>query len=151
MPTYVSADGLEKMKMELEDRRNKVRKEIAERIFAAKELGDLSENFEYHEAKETQALNESRIMDLESMIKDSMIVEQKSGGTTITLGNSFVAEVGGKKRDFEIVGSNEADPMAGKISNESPLGQAFLGHGVGDLVEIAVPSGAIVYKIVEIK
>ena len=151
MPTYVSAEGLEKLKAELEDRRNKVRKEIAERIFAAKELGDLSENFEYHEAKDSQALNESRVMELESMIKDSVIVEQKSGGTTISLGNSFVAELDGKKRNFEIVGSNEADPIAGKISNESPLGQAFLGHEVGDKVEIAVPSGSIVYKIVEIK
>jgi len=151
MPTYVSAEGLEKLKNELESRRNTIRKEIADRIFAAKELGDLSENFEYHEAKDSQAMNESRIMELEAMIKDSVIVEQKTGSSTISLGNSFVVETDGKKKTFEIVGSSEADPMSGKISNESPLGQAFLGHGVGEMVEIAVPSGAMKYKIVEIK
>jgi transcription elongation factor GreA len=151
MPTYVSADGLEKMKQELEDRRIRVRREIAERISSAKELGDLSENFEYQEAKEQQSMNEARVMDLENMIKDSVIVEQTSGGSTIALGTTFVADLNGRDKTFEIVGSSEADPIAGKISNESPLGQAFIGRGAGDDVEIEVPSGKIVYKIKKIK
>lgn len=150
MPTYISKEGLEKLKKEFEERRNVTRREIAERISAAKELGDLSENFEYQEAKEQQAMNEARVIDIENMIKDSVIIEHTSGTDTIELGTRFTVEHDKKKRPFEIVGSNEADPMQGKISNESPLGQAFIGRSVGDKVEVAVPSGTIVYKIVEI-
>ncbi|TAK03721.1 transcription elongation factor GreA [Patescibacteria group bacterium] len=150
MPTYLSKEKLKEMETELETRRMVTRKEIASRLEAAKELGDLSENFEYHEAKDQQALNETRIVDLEGMVKDAVLVEQKSGGE-IELGSRFVAEVAGKGREFEIVGSNEADPMAGKISNESPLGQAFIGRGAGEEVEVAVPSGTISYRIVDVR
>lgn len=149
MPTYVSAEGLEKMKQEFEDRKQRVRGEIAEKISAAKELGDLSENFEYQEAKEQQGQNESRIMDLEAMIKDSSLVEQQRGGT-INLGSHFTVETNGAKRQFEIVGSSEADPLTGKISNESPLGQAFIGRGEGEVAEVKVPSGTMSYKILSI-
>lgn len=135
---------------ELETRKTTTRRDIAEKIGAAKELGDLSENFEYQEAKEEQGSNEVRISELESMIKDSVLVEQQKGGDTITLGTTFTAEVGGLKKTFQIVGSNEASPLEGKISNESPIGQAFIGHGVGDKVSVAVPSGTMVYKIIDI-
>jgi len=150
MPTYISASGLRKLEEEIEKRRKETRREIASRIEAAKELGDLSENFEYHEAKEQQAMNEMRIADLESMIKDSVIVEQQSGGSEISLGSTFDVETNGLKKTFEMVGSSEADPIAGKISNESPLGYAFMGRSVGETVEIEVPSGKIPYKIVRI-
>ncbi len=149
MPTYLSADGLEKLKQEWEDRKTKVRAEIAEKISAAKELGDLSENFEYQEAKEQQGQNEGRIMELESMIKDFSLVEQQKGGT-INLGSRFTIQVNGAKRQFEIVGSSEADPLQGKISNESPLGQAFMGRGEGDVVEVKVPSGVVSYTLLSI-
>jgi transcription elongation factor GreA len=151
MPTYLSKEKLAELVQELETRRLRTRREIAGRIEAAKELGDLSENFEYHEAKEQQALNETRIVDLEGMIKDAVLVEQQTGGKEISLGSTFVAEVNGTKRTFEIVGSNEADPMAGKISNESPIGQAFIGREAGETVQVAVPSGMMSYKIVEIR
>jgi transcription elongation factor GreA len=151
MPTYVSKEGLEELKNELEDRKKNTRREIAEQIASAKELGDLSENFEYHDAKQRQALNEARILELDAMIKDAVIVEQQSGGDVVTLGTTFVAEMNGKEKTFEIVGSNEADPIAGKISNESPLGRNFIGKKVGETVEVQVPSGTVAYKITQIK
>lgn len=152
MPTYISASGLERLKEELETRKTVTRREIADKIGDAKELGDLSENFEYQEAKEAQGSNEVRIAELEAMIKDAQIVEQQTGGQTIVLGTTFEAALGkGKmKKTFQIVGSNEANPIEGKISNESPLGQAFIGRSVGEEVAVEVPSGTMTYKITNI-
>lgn len=151
MPTYVSAEGLQKMIEEMEMRKTTERRRIAECISAAKELGDLSENFEYQDAKEQQGSNEVRISELESMIKDSIVVEQQKGGDTITLGTTFVAESNGARKTFQLVGSNEANPIEGKISNESPIGLAFMGSHLGEEVSVSIPSGTILYKIVEIK
>jgi transcription elongation factor GreA len=150
MPTYISSDGLQRLQEELETRKTVTRRDIAEKIGAAKELGDLSENFEYQEAKEEQGSNEVRIAELEAMIKDAQIVVRQSGGDTIVLGTTFDAEAGGSKKTFQMVGSNEANPIEGKISNESPIGQAFIGRKVGEKVSVAVPSGTIVYKITRI-
>lgn len=150
MSTFISAEGLEKLKQEYEDRKKRVRVEISEKISAAKELGDLSENFEYQEAKDAQGLNEMRLVDLEGMIKDHILVEQQTGGT-IGLGSRFTTEVNGTKRDFEIVGSSEAEPLSGKISNESPIGMAFIGHNEGEMIEVNVPSGTMKYKILKVE
>lgn len=150
MPTYISATGLQRLQEELETRKGVTRREIADKIGAAKELGDLSENFEYQEAKEEQGANEVRIVELEAMIKDAVIVEDQKGGDTIVLGTTFDAEVGSAKKTFQIVGSNEANPIDGKISNESPIGQAFIGRSVGEEVSVATPAGTVVYKIVRI-
>jgi transcription elongation factor GreA len=150
MPTFISPIGLKRLQEELETRKTVTRREIADKIGAAKELGDLSENFEYQEAKEEQGSNEVRISELESMIKDAVIVEDQSGGDVITLGTTFDVEANGTRRTFQIVGSNESSPLQGKISNESPIGQAFVGHGVGDTVTVDVPSGIMMYKIVRI-
>lgn len=150
MSTYLSAEGLEKLKQEYEDRKKRVRNEISEKISAAKELGDLSENFEYQEAKDAQGLNEMRLVELEGMIKDYSLVEQQTGGT-IGLGSRFVTEANGTTRTFEIVGSNEADPLKGKISNESPIGMAFIGHNEGEMIEVNVPSGTMKYKILKVE
>ena len=150
MPTYISAEGLTKLNEELNRRKKQLRGEISERISAAKELGDLSENFEYHEAKEQQGLNEMRILQLEHMLKDVVMVEQQSGGEHISLGTHFTVSANGKEQTFEMVGSNESHPLSGKISNESPLGRAFMGHKVGEEVEVRVPSGVIVYRIITI-
>lgn len=151
MPTYISAEGLELLKQELARRIKETRHEIAEKINAAKELGDLSENFEYHEAKEQQGLNEARIIDIGEMIRNAVIVEESSGNDIIFLGASFSVETNGMEKTYTLVGSSEADPIAGKISNESPLGQAFIGKKKGDLVEIKTPGGIIIYTIKSIK
>lgn len=151
MPTYISAEGLEQLKKEFEDRRTRVRGEIAEKISAAKELGDLSENFEYQEAKEQQAQNEVRLSDLEGMIKDVVIVQAQKGGNSITLGSKFTVEVNKQKRQFEMVGSSEADPLKSKISNESAVGMAFMDRNEGETVEVTVPSGTMKYKILKIE
>jgi transcription elongation factor GreA len=148
--TYTSAAGLQGMKDELEQRIKIMRPDIAQKISDAKEMGDLSENFAYHEAKEQQAQNETRIVQLHEMIVNAVVVEGKSGGK-IGLGSTFVAEVKGVQKTFEIVGENEADPMTGKISNVSPLGSAFLGSSKGDAVHVETPAGKMVYTILEVK
>lgn len=150
MPTYLSTDALERMRIELEGRKKEMRREIAEKILHAKEMGDLSENFEYQTAKEEQALNETRIVELEDMLHDVVIVEDTTGAKEIALGTTFLVETEGKKKTFSLVGSNEADPLDGKISNESPIGLAFLGAKPGDKIEFQAPSGTITYRILEI-
>ena len=150
MPTYLSADGLERMKIELEGRKKEMRREIAEKILHAKEMGDLSENFEYQTAKEEQELNETRIVELEDMLHDVVLVEDTTGAEEIALGTTFLVETEGKKKTFSLVGSNEANPLEGKISNESPIGLAFLGAKPGDKIEFQAPSGTIAYRILEI-
>ncbi|HLD21158.1 MAG TPA: transcription elongation factor GreA [Patescibacteria group bacterium] len=150
MPTYLSADALERMKIELEGRKKEMRREIAEKILHAKEMGDLSENFEYQTAKEEQELNETRIVELEDMLHDVVLVEDTTGAEEIALGTTFLVETEGKKKTFSLVGSNEANPLEGKISNESPIGLAFLGAKPGDKIEFQAPSGTIAYRILEI-
>lgn len=150
MPTYLSAEALEEMKMELELRKKELRREIAEKILHAKEMGDLSENFEYQTAKEEQALNETRIVELENIMHDVVIVQGATGATIIALGTTFIVETDGKKKTFSLVGSNEANPLEGKISNESPIGMAFLGAKPGESIEFQAPSGKIQYRILEI-
>lgn len=148
--TYVSAVGLEDMKKELQYRIKELRPEIAQRISDAKEMGDLSENFAYHEARDQQGQNESRIVMLQDMLSNAVVVEEKSGGT-IGLGSRFTVKIGKMEKVFEIVGENEANPMEGKISNVSPLGSAFLGKAAGEKVEAKVPSGTMVYEIVNVQ
>ena len=151
MSTFISAEKLEEIKAEWETRKTITRREIAERIAAAKELGDLSENFEYHEAKDAQGMNEARISQIRQMLSEAVVVEQKTGAQSISLGCSFTVKLGDLEKKFELVGASEASPLQGKISNESPLGNAFLGKKVGDKVEVEVPSGAVVYEILRIE
>jgi len=148
--TYISESGLADMKKELEYRIKELRPEIAQRISDAKEMGDLSENFAYHEARDQQGINETRIVNLQEYISTAVVVEEKKGGS-IGLGSTFRVKTGGREITYEIVGENEASPMDAKISNVSPLGSAFLGKAVGDKVEAKVPSGVTVYEILEIK
>lgn len=151
MPIYISSAGLQAMKDELENRRTVNRRLIAERISAAKDLGDLSENFEYHEAKEEQGLNEARISQLENMIHDAVVIDESSGNVTISIGTTFVVEVNGQEKIYTMVGSSEADPIGGKISNESPIGAAFFGHAINDVVDVQTPAGVTSYRIKEIR
>lgn len=150
MTTYVSAAKLEELKEEFAHRKGEGRKTIAAKIEQAKELGDLSENFEYHEAKEQQAQNEARILELKDMIQNAVLVEEQSGGELIQLGTKFVAEINGTEKEFEMVGSSEADPTSGKISNETPVGNAFLGKKVGEEAVVELPTGSVSYKVKKI-
>lgn len=151
MTIYISQTRLDELKREHTERTRVTRGKIAEMISTAKELGDLSENFEYQDAKEQQALNEARILQIEDMIHDVVIVEQSTGNDLIGLGCTFSALVGGKEKTFSMVGSTEADPLAGKISNESPLGRALYGHRAGETVSVETPNGSIEYKILAIQ
>lgn len=148
---YMSQGKLDELKAELLDRKTTVRRQIAKSLEFAKQLGDLSENFEYHDAKDRQAENEKRIMELEGMIINSELVEKTTGGDVIDIGTTFIAEKGSSEVTYQIVGSNEADPMDGKISNESPIGKAFLGARPGDGVTVDTPSGAIEYTVKSIE
>ncbi|OIP58374.1 MAG: transcription elongation factor GreA [Candidatus Moranbacteria bacterium CG_4_10_14_3_um_filter_45_9] len=150
MSRIFTEEGLKKLNAELDERRMKIRHEIAFAIKEAKEQGDLSENAEYSEAKHHQNENESRIAELEDMLKDSVVATRQKSSSTISIGSKLVVKVNNKDLQFEIVGSNEVDPASGKISNESPLGKEFIGKGKGDTVEVNVPAGVIKYKIVSI-
>lgn len=151
-PTYLTKEGLEKVKNELDELKNVKRKVIAQRIQDAKELGDLSENAEYAEAKTEQSFIEGRIAELETTIKSAQIIEHEKLNTTIVeVGNSLVLKKSdGETMQYVIVGSNEADPSAGRISNESPLGRALLGKKVGDIADIEAPKGITHFEIVSI-
>jgi transcription elongation factor GreA len=150
MPTYLSAQALEEMKIELGHRKTVERREIAEKIHHAKEMGDLSENFEYQTAKEEQALNETRILDIEAMIHDVVIVEETTGANEISLGTTFVVKTDGMEKTYSLVGSSEANPVEGKISNESPIGLAFMGAKAGETIKFETPSGVVEYQILQI-
>ncbi len=149
--TYLTKDGLDKLKVELDELVRVRRKEIAARIQEAKELGDLSENAEYQEAKNEQAFNEGRIEELENTINHAeLIPENTKGSRTARVGSTVKATQNGQPITFSIVGSNEADPLTGKISNESPLGQALLGKAVGEQVRVNTPKGEATYQITEL-
>jgi transcription elongation factor GreA len=150
-PYYISEEGLAELEAELEHLRTVKRREIAERIKEAKALGDLSENAEYQEAKEAQAANEGRIAELEDLIRRAVVIKKRGGLERVWIGSTVEVKSGAKRRTFTIVGSEESDPDKGFISNESPLGQAFLGKKVGDEIEIETPAGKVKYKILAIK
>lgn len=145
----ISEEGYHKLEEELHQLTTTKRREIADRIEKAKELGDLSENAEYSEAKEAQAFNEGRIAEVTSLLK-SLTVVKSHGKGEIGMGSKITAETNGQKKEFMIVSFNEADPLAGKVSNESPMGLAFLGKKTGDTVIVHTPKGDISYKIIKI-
>lgn len=149
-PAYLSSTAIEELKKELTHREKTLRGEIAQKIGDAKEMGDLSENFAYHEARDQQAQNETRIIEIKDMLVNAVVVEERKGGK-INLGSRFKVKNGSQERSFEIVGESEANPMEGKISNASPLGNAFLGHSIGDIVEVTVPSGKMSYEVLSIE
>ena len=151
MTEYVSAEGLDKLRKELEHLKTEKRREIADRLESAKALGDLSENAEYQEAKEAQSLNEARIQELEDMLRDAVVIRKPSHARTVQIGSTVEVDSNHGRETFTIVGSEEADPLLGKISNESPLGRAFLGREAGDEVVINAPGGATSYKIRKIR
>lgn len=149
----LTEEGLEKIKQELEHFKAVKRAEVAERLKEAIAQGDLSENSEYDAAKEEQAFVESRIITLENMIRNAKIISSESvDKDVVSVGTKVtIQEVpDGDYEVYTIVGSPEADPDLGRISNESPIGSQLIGKKVGDLVNVPVPSGSIQFKIVEI-
>lgn len=151
MVRFITKEGLKKLHDELEDRKTRLRQEISQAIKEAKEQGDLSENAEYAEAKSQQNENESRIGELEMIIKNSQVVEKDDSKKGAQMGSVVKVKFNGSDMEFTIVGSNEADPANFKISNESPLGKAFMGHNAGDTVDVTTPKGVITYQIVSVK
>lgn len=148
---YLSEEGLEKLRNELHELKTTRRKEIASRLEHAKSLGDLSENAEYQEAKEEQSLIESEIAKLEEMIRDAVLIKKNRSSDLVQVGSTVRVKSDRGEETYTIVGSEEANPLEGKISNESPLGKAFLGHKAGDKVEARTPAGILSYEIREIK
>ncbi len=146
----LTAKGLQKLKDELEDLKTRGRREVAERLKEAIAYGDLSENAEYDEAKNQQAFIEQRIAILEEQIKNAVVVKEGKGDT-VQIGSKVVLKEGKEKHEFVIVGSTEADSMAHKISNESPVGEAILGKKKGDKVKVKAPGGEFEYEILDIK
>jgi transcription elongation factor GreA len=137
---YLTQEGFQKIKDELQERKN-LRREIAQAIKEAKEQGDLKENAEYTEAKRQQRENESRIMYLENAMRTYKVVDHNGDSGSVEIGSKIKVKNGGKEMVFHIVGSGEADPGQGKISNESPIGKSFLGKKQGDTVEVILPNG----------
>ena len=146
----ISQEGYDKLKEELDNLTTVKRREIAERIERAKELGDLSENAEYSEAKDAQALNEGKILELMAILKNVTVVETVAGGDEVLMGSKVIVKSDKGEKEYVIVSFNEADPLLGKISNESPLGVAFLHKKKGDTVEVETPRGVVKYKIIKI-
>jgi transcription elongation factor GreA len=148
----ITQEGLEKLQNELKALKEIKLPDIIEKIEQAKELGDLSENAEYHDAKEQQGFMVSRIREIESILKNAIVTEKHQANGAIDIGATFVVEdQAGNKKEFSLVGFNEADPIVGKISNESPMGEAFLGKKQGDTVEVEIPKGIMIYKVIDVK
>jgi len=147
----ITQEGLDQLKEQLTHLKEVRRKEIAQKIREAKEFGDLSENAEYHEAKEDQAFVEGQIIDLENKVKNAKIIDKVSSDS-IQIGSSVTIQVveTKEKMDLDLVGSMEADVFKNKISNESPLGLAIIDKKKGDVVTVKAPKGDVEYKIVSI-
>ncbi len=147
---YLTKEKFDEFKKELEYLKSTKRKEVAEQLEYAKSLGDLSENAEYHEARDAQAITEDRIAKLEGILKSAVIITEQATGT-VNVGSEIVVEKNGKKANYVIVGTEEADALSGKISIKSPFGQAVIGKKKGDEFTFTAPSGTVTYKVVEIK
>ena len=153
----LTQEGLEKLEQELEELKSVKRKEIAEKIKVALSFGDLSENSEYDEAKNEQAIKEARIADIEVTLKNVKVIDESElSNENIHIGSKVEVRVNNPRTgktdvyNYKIVGSNEADPLSGNISDESAVGKALLGHGIGDKIEVEVPAGMMEYEVLAI-
>jgi len=151
--TMLTYEGLKKLEAELQDLKVVRRREVAQLIKEARSQGDLSENAEYDAAKEEQAAVEARIVQLEKMLRSAEVIDEESlGGEVVSIGSKvtvFDIEFD-EQIEYLIVGSTEADPLSGRISNESPLGMALIGHSIDEVVSVEAPDGVMQYRIVEI-
>jgi transcription elongation factor GreA len=149
---HITPEGLEAIQKELDELTTQKRPNIVAKIKAARELGDLSENFEYHAAKNEQGMMEARIKELEAIVKNHVIIEKRTELGVVGMGNTVrFAEDGADEEVYRIVGPAEADPKAGRVSYESALGKALIGHRVGDEVDINTPGGRYSVRITAIE
>ena len=149
---YLTPEGKEKLEKELDNLKTEGRKELAKRLNSAVSMGDLSENADYHKAKEDQGFLEGRIQEIESILHNAEIIETKSDYQEVSIGAKVtIKEEGFPEETYFLVGRKEADPRNGKISHESPIGKALLGHKVGDLVEVNLPNGTTTLEIMSIE
>ena len=150
----LTAEGYEKLKQEIEFLQTEKRREVAERIRVAREFGDIAENAEYDDAKNEQAMLEHKIAQLEERLLSARVITKKEiSKDTVSVGSKVrIRDVAAKQTfEYHIVGSAEANPTENKLSNESPVGKAIMGHKKGDVVEVTAPRGALKFKIVEIR
>lgn len=145
----ITESGQRELERELEELKSR-RGEIADKIAAARDFGDLSENAEYDAAREAQGLLETRITEIETILQNASII-QVGGSSTVALGSTVELEANGKAVVYTVVGPVEADPLEGKVSNESPIGQALMGKAVGDTVTISTPKGELAYTVVALR
>jgi transcription elongation factor GreA len=148
---YLTPEGEAKLRVELAELTGPKREELAKRLRAAIQMGDLSENADYHKAKEDQAFLEGRIQELEAILRTATIVEKKQSDVVEVGVKVTIQEEEYDPETFYLVGATEADPRNGKISNESPFGRALLDHKVGDVVEAETPGGKVRLKILKIE
>jgi len=151
--TYLTAEGAARLKSELEELKGPKREELAQRLRSAIQMGDLSENADYHKAKEDQGFLEGRIQELEYTLSHATIIEAGTASNDkVSVGNKVtVQEADFSPEVFYIVGAKEADPRNGKISNESPIGRALLGRQVGETAEAKTPNGSLYLKVLKIE
>lgn len=147
---YLTPEGLKKLKNEYKELTEVKRKDVTERISKAREFGDISENSEYDTAREEQSFTEGRILEIEEILKHASVISEKTRHNIVEMGSKIKVDIDGKKDEFSIVSSVEADPSEGKISNESPVGRALLGAKVGDQVTIS-STVTSTYKILEVR
>ena len=148
---YLTPEGEAKLKAELADLTGARREELAQRLRSAIQMGDLSENADYHKAKEDQAFLEGRIQEIEATLRMATIVERKHSDVVMVGSSVTVQEEGFDPETFSMVGAKEADPRNNKISNESPIGSALMGHKAGDVVEAQTPGGSVKFKIIKVE
>jgi len=149
---YLTPEGKEKLEKELDNLKTEGRTELAKRLNSAVSMGDLSENADYHKAKEDQGFLEGRIQEIESILHNAEIIETNTDYHEVSIGAKVtIKEEGFPEETYFLVGRKEADPRNGKISHESPIGKALLGHKVGDLVEVNLPNGTTTLEIMKIE
>src|SRR3989339_1253717 len=149
---YLSQTKFDALEAERKSLREQTIPEVAKRIDDARQMGDLSENAEYHAAREDLAWAQSRVKEINAILDNAQVIStDQPTGKTVSIGATIVVESNKIKKEYTIVGAQEADPLIGKISNESPLGAAFLGKKTGDKVKVLLPKGEVEYKVIEIK
>ena len=151
-PTYLTPEGEEKLKKELEELKGPRREELSQRLRSAIQMGDLSENADYHKAKEDQGFLEGRIQEIEHMLRNTVIIETNTRKDIVGIGSHVtIQEASFPSETYHVVGAREADPRNGRISNESPIGRALMDHKVGDIVQADTPGGKVSFKILKIE
>jgi transcription elongation factor GreA len=148
--TYLTAEGEAKLKAELAELTGPRREELSQRLRSAIQMGDLSENADYHKAKEDQGFLEGRIQEIEAALRTAVIIENKHSDVVNVGSHVTVQEEDFDPEIFYVVGGKEADPRNGRISNESPIGSALMNHKAGDVVEVETPGGKIKFKILKV-